>query len=546
MLPRLDRELKSFYKFRLSAINKLAVDQLQTSVLIEVVLKDLNDNRPEFSQEEYTFFTPEKDSNLVKSFMYSNDLIAFKKHHSKQQQSVRNLVGKIIAMDKDAGLNAELKYFLPAKSAYKSYFELNTKNLKNPYLDDGNALTSNEVPLFYGRNMKRDEKEKSRLFKIIDNIEEIVYIDAATGSVYLLKEFDRELITHIRFRVFVSDRFGEESGEGGEIALRDSVPVTIEFIDINDSRPECTNLDARNKHENTFRKKQQFIFAIYVEPPVEEAPMIASLPIYRLECVDQDVGKNAELTYEIEKVYLKCIETNKLQETNMFPLESFVAGLNVEQRKAVGDVRSFQDQYDKETSYLVNTKLFTIDSKSGIISFSHMRSLNNYYQQAMFYNSFFFVLRIKVMDNGMLSSYSNFDLKLKFCLRVYQENELTDSLKYCDFEFYSGRLGSPSNQTWIQKLDNVDEELIINDYTVEFDSESKFKYNEDRNFLFTSMSSSTIEQASNDKEKAFASLTEIHNSFLNNPNSRGHSFYKSNSLYFNSVFVVIFFYCKYT
>ena len=544
MLHRLDRELKSFYKFRLSAINKLAADQSQTSVLVEVVLKDLNDNRPEFSQEEYTFFTPEKDSNLVKSLMYSNDLTAFKKHHSKQQQSAKHLVGKIIAMDKDAGLNAELKYFLPAKSAYKSYFELNTKNLRNPYLDDGNALTANEVPLFYGRNMKRDEKEKSRLFKIIDNIEEIVHIDAVTGSVYLLKEFDREQITHIRFRVFVSDRYGEESaGGGGEVALRDSVPVTIEFIDINDSRPECTNVDVRNKHENTFRKKQQFIFAIYVEPPVEEASMIASLPIYRLECVDQDVGKNAELTYEIEKVYLKCIDTNKLQEASMFSPESFIAGLSVEQRQVVGDLRSIHDQYDKETSYLANTQLFTIDSKSGLVSFSYMRSLNNYYQQAMFYNSFFFVLRIKVLDNGMLSSYSNFDLKVKFCLRVYQENELVDSLKYCDFEFYSGRLGSPANQTWIQKLDNVDEELVINDYTVAADGESKHKYHEDRNFVFTSMSSSTADQASNDKEKVFASLTEIHNSFLNNPISGGHSFYKSNSLY-NLVLVVIFFYCK--
>lgn len=71
-LYKFDREVKSLYNFRFSAINKLATPEQKTSVLVEVVLKDLNDNRPEFSLSEYTFFIPEKDSNVVNSLLYPN------------------------------------------------------------------------------------------------------------------------------------------------------------------------------------------------------------------------------------------------------------------------------------------------------------------------------------------------------------------------------------------------------------------------------------------------------------------------------------------
>ncbi len=106
-LYKFDREVKSLYNFRFSAINKLAAREQKSSVLVEVVLKDLNDNRPEFSLSEYTFFIPERDSNVVTSLLYPTGTSG-----GKRGRPVRRIqVGRVIAIDKDSGINSQLRYF---------------------------------------------------------------------------------------------------------------------------------------------------------------------------------------------------------------------------------------------------------------------------------------------------------------------------------------------------------------------------------------------------------------------------------------------------
>lgn len=92
---RLDREIKASYKFYLTAINKLSEMPLKSSVIVEIILKDLNDNQPEFSLNKYHFFIPEKDSNLVNSLVLGSE--------SQKKTKILYYVGKVKALDKDIG-----------------------------------------------------------------------------------------------------------------------------------------------------------------------------------------------------------------------------------------------------------------------------------------------------------------------------------------------------------------------------------------------------------------------------------------------------------
>lgn len=249
-------------------------------------------------------------------------------------------------MDKDSGINAQLKYFLQPKAevlGYKSYFELNTKNPKNPYLD-GKEITLAEVEHNYQqqRSVTSRHASNDRLFKIIDDIHDVVAINESTGQVYLLRQFDREEITHIRFRVFVSDRLGNVK-LGDEAVLSNSVPVVIELIDTNDNKPMCENTELMYEHENMIRTGPQFIYSVYMNLTANQggsSNLVTSFPIYQLECSDIDLGKNAELTYEIEKVYLKPVVENKafdeFVQLNSFSLSSYLESLTASQRKIIG------------------------------------------------------------------------------------------------------------------------------------------------------------------------------------------------------------------
>ena len=96
-LDRLDREIKTSYKFYLTAVNIRSEIPLKSSILIEIILKDLNDNQPEFSLNRYNFFIPEKDSNLVNSLVLRSE-------SQKGRRKILYSVGKVKALDKDIGI----------------------------------------------------------------------------------------------------------------------------------------------------------------------------------------------------------------------------------------------------------------------------------------------------------------------------------------------------------------------------------------------------------------------------------------------------------
>ena len=127
----------------------------------------------------------------------------------------------------------------------------------------------------------------------------------------------------------------------------------------------------------------------------------------------------------------------------------------------------------KRTNFLKNTQLFSIEPKSGLIYYNHhVRDLwlnNQLFQHTSFFNNNFFILRIKVKDNGfsMVDSSNSFTLKLRLCFRE-QDSSVSSAVKYCDssyFEDESSKSGDPQKIV-LQRLENIDEELKVYDYAV--------------------------------------------------------------------------------
>ena len=82
------------------------------------------------------------------------------------------------------------------------------------------------------------------------------------------------------------------------------------------------------------------IFLFYSNyPSLGGGNLVTSYPIYQLQCSDIDLGKNAELAYELEKVYLKPIEYKMFDELGQmsgFSLSGYMESLSVGQRKILG------------------------------------------------------------------------------------------------------------------------------------------------------------------------------------------------------------------
>ena len=216
---------------------------------------------------------------------------------------------------------------------YKSYYELNTNNKKNPFMG------LNKIPLSKVNIELRSSitSKTPRFFKSIHNLNNVIHINETNGEIFLLQQFDRELITHIYFTVFVIDRLGNDK-LGGEPALSNSVPVVIEFIDINDSKPKCNNVELKYDHDNSYRREKPFVFSVYMDLSLLTLnTLVSSYPIYKLDCQDLDLGKNAELNYEIEKIYLKRIDDNKFENTKIiFSLNDFIDSLSLNQKRILG------------------------------------------------------------------------------------------------------------------------------------------------------------------------------------------------------------------
>jgi hypothetical protein len=410
----LDREQKSKHTFFLYATNNESINKLNSSVQIEIILNDLNDNRPQFPVKEFSFYIPETDSSLINSLLISTDSYNNNKNNKKtsNNQMYMNYIGQVMATDRDVNQNADLKYYLKQKD--NNLFEINLKNNENSYLLNENDLIVEGI----------------RKFKLIKNIEDFIFVNATTGRLYLLKGIDREQITHIRFNLHVIDRRNLKFTNWPNEPLSNVVPVVIELIDINDQKPICSNLDLFTAVTSLYKSHhQKYIYSIYFD-----LDKFKTNPIYHLNCYDKDLAKNSELLYELSDVTLKEIDSNNNINNNN----------NNNKKNNIENLDSFMN-------------LFEIDSKSGVLYYNY-----NWYSNqssadiAKIYNNYFFVLKFKISDNGMIPSFNYYTLKLKFCLNI--------SSKYCDLDSQSNASLQETNRyqmnnLLMQRLNNVDEDF---------------------------------------------------------------------------------------
>jgi len=439
-LASLDRERKPLYKFRFSAVNRESTPPLRSSVLVQVALTDLNDNRPEFSLGQYTFFTPEKDSNLVASQI-------------GRQRPRPVSVGRVLAVDRDQGLNAQVRYSL--QPGAKAFLQLNTDNARNPLL----PLSVQGLPLpdLAGETAPDD----MRRFRAVEDAASVAFVNASSGQVYLVRQLDREQVTHVHLRVVASDRGGAQ--EGGEAALSSSVAVVVELIDLNDSAPECLNAG--------LQAAGQFALALHLDyADLQEATLVGAYPIYQLECRDWDLGKNAELTYHVERVYLRGVEAAR-DEGARFAFASYLGSLSGEQRRALGQVH----EVSGGTPYLTQSQMFSVEPKSGLVYFNDIRSLwaNNKFYQMLFFARNLLVLSVRVSDAGMLSNAASYLLTVRVCVRDEGALEQAQA-KYCDWEAAAGEAKEGGRMFVTRRLDSVEEELLMSEVAVEGREEGAF------------------------------------------------------------------------
>jgi len=250
-----------------------------------------------------------------------------------------------------------------------------------------------------------------------------------------------------------------EALRGNEAALTSSVPVVVELIDLNDSTPECLNIESKPEHSSTARQSNQFALAVHVNySDLHEATLVSSYPIYQLECHDLDLGKNSELSYSIERIYIRSIDTDEA--TARFNIASYLGSLSSDQRRALGQV---EGTHDSGLSYLVDSQIFSVEPKSGMIYFNNIRSLwaNNKFYQMLFFSRNLLIIRIKVSDNGMIRNSASFLLTVKVCVRDQSALENIQS-KYCDWD--DAALELKDTRFVTRRLENVEEELAVGDY----------------------------------------------------------------------------------
>ncbi|VDD82090.1 unnamed protein product [Mesocestoides corti] len=143
--------------------------RLTSRVELCVNIEDINDNPPQFSSSVYTFKVPE---NLPPS----------NRSYQPPYATSGYFIGKVLATDRDTGLNAKIEY----------------------------SLSSNAKGL--------------------------IDVDPENGSLYLINPFDREKTKQFIFTVFAMDQ--TPGNKTGDVRLSSSAEVRIVVTDINDCHPE--------------------------------------------------------------------------------------------------------------------------------------------------------------------------------------------------------------------------------------------------------------------------------------------------------------------
>lgn len=400
----LDREKRSKYDFVVRANNQNSTRYAQT--LVQIVINDLNDNPPQFKRKDYRFYITEKYSNLVTSMV----LLDSKAHENLD----KTFVGNVKAFDKDS-LNSEIFYFVD-NNDMNSIIQVNTKNPSNPFLREKDLIVVNDTSftqeqiyptdntftydslidnfinnqtIFYHVKAIKHDDTKSKLlnkkvYKLVNNLEEIIYVDAYSGDIFLLNNFiDREKVLSIKFKVFAKDK-----QQLSDISLKSWTNVTIEIDDINDSVPICYS----KSNFLTEINKTLEILAIYFDfYKLELNQNYKMALIYEFNCIDLDsTKKNCDLKYEIEEFDLKSLDSK-------IELDHYL-------------VKKFQN-------FMKFFRIFKLDRSTGklYVDLGSYWWRNDLEKFLSYVNNCFLIIKFKISDDGIVPLSNYYQLELLIC-----------------------------------------------------------------------------------------------------------------------------------
>ena len=316
-------------------------------------------------------------------------------------------------------------------------------------------------PSLHAKNTKYNSassKKSRRLFRLIDDLDKYVHVNPQTGTIYLVNRIDREQILAIRFYLFVSDNKGVST-----TSLTNSVPITIEIEDVNDSQPVCSSQSLPQRFSSMPQALE--VFSVFIDlnslgvaslyPPFSPFYSKTSrlVQAYQFECVDNDKNKNAELKYEVENFYLKNSDLTLNESVNDYFQRKKILVLNAN-----------------------NGMLYLNLSKAWLnANFNSQENKTEFSVEASFFKLLknkFLIMKVRTSDKGIVSLFNYYYLKFMFCFR-HDSYDSDVEINYCA-NFESEKINSNEDSSLKSPVlfkpllvENSDSELV----SIEVDAE---------------------------------------------------------------------------
>ncbi|XP_045140670.1 protocadherin beta-13 [Echinops telfairi] len=255
----LDRESRSEYNITITVMD-LGTPRLRTQLNVKILVSDVNDNAPTFTQTSYTLFVRENNSPGLH-------------------------LGTVSATDRDTGTNAQVTYSLlpprdPAGAALGPYSMVEEMERGSFVVNLGKELgmEPTELSMRGARIISQGNKEHLQL-------------KVRTGDLIINDKLDREALCGptepcvLHFQVFMENPF-------------EIVQAELRVRDIND-------------HSPVFPEREMILKVLENSPPGTSFPLKNAL--------DLDVGNNSVQTYKISPNPHFRVLTSKLSDGRKYP-----------------------------------------------------------------------------------------------------------------------------------------------------------------------------------------------------------------------------------
>ncbi|XP_042668130.1 protocadherin Fat 4 [Centrocercus urophasianus] len=297
----LDRELQERYVLLVVASDR-AVEPLNATVNITVILEDVNDNRPLFNSTNYVFYFEEEQSggsyvgkiNAVDKDFGPNGEVRYSFEHMQPDFELNTITGEIRSTHQfdrealmrqrgaavfsltviatDQGLPKPLKDQATVQIYMKDINDNAPKFLKDLYQATISELAANLTQVLRVSASDVDEGTNGLIhYSVIKGNEEKQFaIDSSTGQVTLVGKLDHEATASYSLVI--------QAVDSGAVPLSSTCTLSIDVLDENDNSP-------------SFPKS---ILSVDVLENMRVGELVSSVT-----ATDSDSGDNADLHYSI-------------------------------------------------------------------------------------------------------------------------------------------------------------------------------------------------------------------------------------------------------